>query len=61
MCCCKKKSVPQKKEEEEDKWNKKKVSFEETWTTDNVRDPSEERGRDETSYFDPSYDYMYST
>ena len=62
MCCCRKKLVPQKKEEEEEKWNKKKVSFKETWTTtDNARDPSEERGRDETSYFDPSYDYMYST
>ena len=31
---------------------------EETWTTDNVRDPTDQRGRDEASYFDPSYDYM---
>ena len=53
-CCCRKKSARVEKKKEEDVANQK----EEMWTTDNVRDPSEKRSRDETSYFDPSYDYM---
>jgi len=53
VVCCKRKSTPhQNKEDSFDK------NSGETWVVDNVQDTSAERSREQTNYFDPSYDYM---
>jgi len=53
VVCCKRKSTPlQNKEDSLDK------NSGETWVVDNVQDTSAERSREQTNYFDPSYDYM---
>ena len=34
------------------------ITTEETWTADNVQNTATEKSREQTVYYDPSYDYM---